>query len=258
MKSFLTFIFQIKLYNIKILKFGVIIGMKFSEQSDLFKSVLGLRYEPLAISFTNEEVSSGKYEKTAICHALKRSAEGECFVIDENVSTCPGGSRFCGFTEIKSEQKRRLQWFLTKGEKLTSSIVSFERMQTLATPPPTGLADRIVICPLDKTDIRPDIVLFLCNAEQACRLITLDTYWDGVSPKQEIIGSLCHTAISYSIMTGFTNISMGDWTARRNQKFDSDILFLSVPYERINNLIMAIPKCSAGDAEAVIPEEFQG
>ncbi len=237
----------------------MILDMKYSEQSDIFKSVLGLKNEILAISFTNEEVKEGKYEKTSICRALKLSAEGECFVIDENVSTCPGGSKYCGFSDITSgEQKRRLQWFLTKGEKLTSSIVSFERMQTLTATSPSGLADRLIICPLDKTDMRPDILLFLCNAEQACRLLALDTYWDGVPPKQEVIGALCHTAISYSIMTGFTNISMGDWTARRNQEFDSDILFLSIPYERNNNLIAAIPKCSAGDAEAVIPEEFQG
>lgn len=232
--------------------------MGYQEQSELFKKILGLKNEPLAISFTNEELSRGKYEKTSICRALKLSAGGECFVIDENVSTCPGGSRFCGFTELTSgEEKRRLQWFLTKGEKLSSSIVSFERMQKLSTPTPTGLADRVVICPLAKTETHPDIVLFLCNAEQACRLITLDTYWDGISPKQEVIGALCHTAISYSIMTGFTNISMGDWTARKNQKFEPDIVFLSVPYERINNLIAAIPQCSAGDAETLIPKEFQ-
>ena len=58
-------------------------------------------------------------------------------------------------------------------------------------------------------------------------------------------------------MTGCTNITMGDWTARRQQKFEPDVLFLSIPYERMHNLITAIPDCSAGDAEAVIPEEFQ-
>jgi uncharacterized protein (DUF169 family) len=232
--------------------------MEFKEQSELLKKVLGLKKEPLAISFTNEEISDGQYEKTSICKALKRAAEGNCFVIDEKVSTCPGGSRFCGFTEVTSgEQKRRLQRFLIKGEKLTSTIVSFERMQKLTIQPPTGLADRLVICPLEKTKIRPDIVLFQCNPEQACRLITLDTYWDGISPKQQVIGSLCHSSIIYPIMTGYTNITTGDWTARKNQEFEPDILFLSVPYERIHNLMTAIPKCSAGDAEAVIPEEFQ-
>jgi uncharacterized protein (DUF169 family) len=232
--------------------------MDFKEQSKILKEVLGLGNDPLAISFTNEKVSSGKYEKTSICRALKLSAEGECFIIDENVSTCPGGTRYCGFSgEPTEEQKRRLQQFLTKGEKLTHSIVSFERMQKLSVQPPTGLADRIVMCPLDKAEIRPDMILFLCNAEQACRIISLDTYWDGLSPKQQLIGALCHTAISYTIMTGFTNVSMGDWTARKNQQFESDIIFLSVPYERMDNLIAAIPECSAGRAAAHIPEEFQ-
>ena len=231
--------------------------MEFKEQAELLKQVLGLRKKPLAITFTNEEVSEGLYEKTSICKALKRAAEGDCFVIDEKVETCPGGSRFCGFTDVTREQKRRLQRFLTKGEKLTGSIVSFERMVKLTVQPPTGLADRLVICPLEKTTIRPDIVLFQCNAEQACRLITLDTYWDGISPKQQVIGALCHSSITYPIVTGCTNITTGDWTARRQQGFEPDILFFSVPYERMHNLIAAIPECSAGNAEAVIPEGFQ-
>ncbi len=52
-------------------------------------------------------------------------------------------------------------------------------------------------------------------------------------------------------------MTVGDWTARHQQGFESDVIFLSVPYERIHNLIAAIPVCSAGKAEAVIPEEFQ-
>lgn len=232
--------------------------MGFVKESEIFKETFGLKYEPLAISFTNDEVSMGKYEKTSVCRALKLAAEGESFVIDESVSTCPGGSRYCGFTEVTTrQQKRGLQRFLTKGEKLAGSIVSFERMQKLTVAPPTGLADRILICPLGKSETRPDMILFQCNPEQACRLITLDTYWDGLSPKQQVIGALCHTTISYTIMTGCTNLSTGDWTARHHQNFDPDIIFLSVPYERIANLIAAIPHCSAGEASVKIPEEFQ-
>lgn len=231
--------------------------MDYKEQSDILKRVLGLIKEPLAISFTNEKISTGKYEKTSICRALKLSAEGECFIIDEDVSTCPGGSRYCGFSgEFTGEKKRKLQQFLTKGEKLTHSIVSFERMQKLSAAPPTGLADRIVMCPLEKAEIRPDMILFLCNAEQACRIISLDTYWDGLNPKEQLIGALCHTTISYTIMTGYTNISMGDWTARRHQQFEFYIVFVSVPYERLDNLIAAIPECSAGEATVHIPDEF--
>jgi uncharacterized protein (DUF169 family) len=232
--------------------------MSYKEQADVFKRTFELKYEPMAISFTNDEISSGRYEKTSICKALKLASGGESFVIDEDVSICPGGSQFCGFSEPHTgKQKRRLQQFLTQGEKLTSSIVTFERMRKLAVPPATDLADRIVISPLDKAEIRPDMILFLCNAEQACRLITLDTYWDGISPKQQIIGALCYSAIVYTIMSGNTNMSVGDWTARSHQGFEPDVIFLSVPYERIHNLIAAIPHCSAGEAAAHIPEEFQ-
>lgn len=232
--------------------------MDFKEQSKILKRVLGLKKEPLAISFTNDDIKLGKYEKTSICRALKLAGDGECFIIDGQMSTCPGGSRYCGFSgEITGDQKRRLQNFLTKGEKLTHSIVSFERMMKLSVAPPTGLADRIVICPLEKAEIKPDMVLFLCNGEQTCRIINLDTYWDGLNPKGQLIGALCHTAISYTIMTGNTNISMGDWTARNHQQFEPDIVFVSVPYERLDNLIAAIPESSAGEAAVNIPEEFR-
>lgn len=232
--------------------------MNFGKQSEIIKQTLTLNNEPLAVIFTNDKVSNGKYEKTPICKAIKLASEGESYIIDEETSTCPGGSRYCGFSETPTrDEKRRLQNFLTRGEKLTSTIVSFERMQKLSVEPPTGLSDRIIICPLNSAEQRPDIILFLVNPEQACRLVTLDTYWDGISPDQQIIGALCHTAISYSLMTGNTNLSMGDWTARHNQGFDSDILFLSIPYERIDNLLKAIPHCSAGDASVVIPDEFQ-
>ncbi|MCE7698161.1 MAG: DUF169 domain-containing protein [Methanobacterium paludis] len=73
--------------------------MGYKEQADVFKKTFELKYEPMAISFTNEEISSGRYEKTQICRALKLAAEGESFIIDEEVSTCPGGSQFCGFIE---------------------------------------------------------------------------------------------------------------------------------------------------------------
>lgn len=228
--------------------------MSYEEEADIFKKTFGLKYEPIAISFTNDEVSNGNYEKTFICSALKRAGEGESFIIDEKVSTCLGGSLYCGFSEPPSGKKKRaLQQFLTKGEKLTSSIVSFERMRKSTIPPATDLSDKIVISPLGKAEIRPDMILFLCNAEQACRLITLDTYWDGKSPEQQILGALCNSAIIYTIMSGNTNMSVGDWTARRHEGFEPDVIFLSIPYERIANLLAAIPHCSAGDETLYTP-----
>jgi len=230
--------------------------MKFDEQSETLKKLLDLYKEPLTVTFTIDEVPATK-GKIQMCKVIKQAAEGETFVIDEEVSICPGGSWHCGLIEAPTaERKRRIQRFLTNGEKLVHSIVAFERMQKLNVPEPTGLVDKIIITPLGKTETRPDLVVFLRNPEQACRLITLDTYWDGVPPKIEMTGALCHTVMSYSIMTGCTNITLGDWTARSHHGFDPEIIFVTIPYERMDNLMAAIPECTAGTAKLEIPEDF--
>ncbi|MBU1671683.1 MAG: DUF169 domain-containing protein [Actinobacteria bacterium] len=221
-------------------------------------SVLGLQSRPVAITFTNEEVDLSAGPRTWICRAMKLAARGKTFVIDAGTSACPGGSWHCGLTQPPAAAGRRaLQHFLTRGEKLTHSIVSFQRMQGLSSPPPTGLSERIVFCPLDESPLCPDLVLFVCNAEQACRLIALDHFWDGRPPDVDLVGSLCHAAIGYPVMTGNTNVTFGDWTARRMQKYPEDAVFVTVPYERMHNLVKAIPECSAGNASVEIPEEFR-
>jgi uncharacterized protein (DUF169 family) len=232
--------------------------MDYREEAALLKETLSLEREPVAITFTNEHLPDPGHKRVWMCGSIMRASEGSSFVIDAEHSACPGGSWHCGITEpVSGEAKRRLQWFLTKGEKLTHSIVSFERMQKLGSPPPTGMAERIAVTPLREAAIRPDLVIFICNPEQACRLIALDTYWDGIPPRQELTGSLCHTTIAYSAMTGYTNLSLGDWTARHMQKIPADVVFLTVPYERMANLLAAIPECTAGTAEADIPPEFR-
>lgn len=231
------------------------------EMADVSRALaeaLGLENRPVSITFTNEEVEVGGRRKTWLCQAIKLAAGGKSLVLDRETSLCPGGSWHCGLAEPPAAEARRaLQHFLTRGEKLTSSIVSFHRMQSLGSPPPTGMSDRVVITPLEDAPLRPDLVLFICDAEQACRLLALDHYWDGIPPRVEVSGSLCHSAIAYPATTGRTNVTFGDWTARRMQKYPSGAVFLTVPFERLGNLVAALPECSAGTAEVEMPDEFR-
>ncbi len=233
-------------------------SLEWKEYASRLKELLELRGEPIAVTYTNDEVA-GERRKVQICRALKDANAGASFVIEQANSACPGGTWHCGLAEpVSGTPKRRLQWFLTRGEKLTANIVTFERMTKLGTPPPTGLAERIVMGPVAAAELRPDLVVFLCNGTQACRLMALDQYWDGVHPRLEPAGSLCHSVIAYPLMTGQTNLSLGDITARRSQQFEDDIIFLTVPYERMANLIAAVPECTAGTAEFVRPPDFGG
>ncbi|MDD5748180.1 MAG: DUF169 domain-containing protein [Actinomycetota bacterium] len=230
---------------------------KWVQEARELSNLLRLENKPVAVNFTNGAIGETN-TKVRICNAIKEASKGAYFVIGDENSLCRGGSWHCGLSKPpEGKSLRALQKFLTEGEKLTSTIVTFKRMQSLGSPPPTGLSERIVICPLEESPERPDLVLFLCNPEQATRLLTLDQFQDGIPPEVEISGSLCHGAIAYSAVTGRTNMTFGDWTARKICDYSPDTVFVTIPYERIANVILSIPDCSAGKAKASVSEDMR-
>lgn len=100
------------------------------DQAHEITGTFSLQTRPVAVTFTNDPVDI-ETKSTWICRALRLAAqEGREYVFDRTNSACPGGSWHCGLSEPPAKEGRRhLQEFLTRGEKLTHSIVSFQRMQ---------------------------------------------------------------------------------------------------------------------------------
>lgn len=221
---------------------------EFRQYADELTGLLDLKSKPIAVTFTNEQKKADP-KKARICRAIKEAGKGKSFILSAGNSACSGGSWHCGLSgKPAGGQLRAIQEFLTEGEKLTSSITSFWRMSELPPAVPTGISELIAIGPLEDSTIRPDLVVFTSNPEQVCRLLALDQYWDGIPHEIQVSGSLCYSVIAYPVVTGRTNVSFGDWTARRMVKFKRDDVFMSVPYERMDNLVKAVPECSAGTA----------
>ncbi|MHA1324233.1 MAG: DUF169 domain-containing protein [Candidatus Helarchaeota archaeon] len=112
-------------------------------------------------------------------------------------------------------------------------------------PPPLGLAKYIIFVPLEKSKLQPDLVLFLCNPWQASRLIYLAVY-HGFPIKPQVTGSLCWSAITYPLMTGNFNVTMGDPTARRHYGYNPNELIVSVPFRMIPLMCDALELSTAG------------
>lgn len=141
-----------------------------------------------------------------------------------------------------------MEKILVKGEKLWATVpiarMSINETHRIA-PPPLGLAKNIVFSPLNKAVLRPDLVTILCNAWQASRLIYLVIY-NGESIKPNVSGSLCWGAITYPLMTGNFNVTMGDPTARRHYGYDPNDLIVSIPYRMLPQMIEAMEYSTAG------------
>ena len=232
--------------------------MEWKEYCKELKGVLKIEGNPIAVTYSMNPPKNYRKGKCRACDALVLARDGEVINLTKENSSCRGATWHLGLGPRPSgKDLKDVQIFLVEGEKFCSSVTVFHRMQTLTTPPPLGLAENVILSPLEKSEIRPDLVLFICNAEQASRLITLATYFDGIPPKLEVIGATCHMSIAYSIVSGEINANFIDFTSRKIKGFGEDELIVTIPYEKMDNLIKAIPLCSAGTAKVEYPEEFR-
>lgn len=224
---------------------------KWRDYARELQQVLGLRGKPVSVTYTAERVAGASGDKVAACDALVRVREGASLLLDKDTLDCQGGKWHLGLApEPQGEARQRLNKFLVQGEKLFCSPAVFHRT-SLGTPPPLGLTPYVYMAPLAQSPLRPDVVVFFVNPEQACRLMTLATWSTGVSPRCLFVGSTCRMAITYPLLSGEINVVLGDWTTRKRPGYEAGELLVSVPYHHLHGIIEAIPECTAGTAPFV-------
>jgi len=210
---------------------------------------LSIEKEPVGVKYTDEdpvvEIEEGSY---TVCGSILAASEGKVILLTEESCACPGGKTHLGLT-----QRGEIPWnMLVEGEKLwydvKTAIRSSIEVEKIARPP-SGLSTKIFLYPVRTGLFPPDIVLMLVNAEQASRFITLNQFWDGKTPSIEMKGSLCWSMITYPLVSGNFNLSVGDISARRMERWDPNIMVASIPWERIRGIAEAIELSTAGRAE---------
>jgi uncharacterized protein (DUF169 family) len=222
------------------------------------KDLLELPGSAVAITYTDEAPERPGTRKCSVCGLLKNVAAGESFILTAETSRCPGGTQYLGLRAQHPERARALRDFLINGEKLFACAASILRAQALTeATPPHGAAEYVVFAPLEKAPLPPDVTVFLCNGWQAARLINLAYYLDGAPMRCDPTGSLCRSAVTYPLVTGRVNVTFGDVTARRMEKFPEDVVFVSLPFLALQNVADSIDRCGAGTAKLEVPEEFQ-
>lgn len=212
-------------------------------------AALDIEKDPVGVKYTDKdpdvEIEKGDY---TVCGAILAASEGEIIMLSEDRCACSGGKTHLGLT-----QKREIPWkMLVEGEKLWHDVKTAVRsgieIDKIARPP-YELSKKIFLYPAMNEVFQPDLILMLVNAEQASRLITLNQFWDGKTPSIEMKGSLCWSMITYPLVSGNFNISVGDISARRMEQWDPNIMTASIPGERIRGIAEAVELSTAGMAK---------
>ena len=219
------------------------------ESVERIRKALGVKAQGVGVKYTDEvstaKPAEGQY---AVCNGILEAANGKVIMLSKETCACGGGKSHLGLTETREVPLR----MLVEGEKLWCDVktATRSRIESLKiAAPPLGIASKVYLYPIKEDVFMPDLVIFLVNAEQVSRLITLAQFWDGKTPSFEMRGSLCWSSITYPMVSGHFNITAGDISARRMAGWDENAMIASVPVEKVQAIADAIDKSTAGTAE---------
>lgn len=214
------------------------------------RDALSIEKEAVGVKYTDDlpaaKLAKGQY---AVCNGILEAANAKVIMLSEENCACPGGKSHIGLSETRTVPLK----MLVEGEKLWCDVktATRSRIESLKiASPPLRIASKVYLFPASQNIFVPDLVIFLVNAEQVSRLVTLAQFWDGKTPSFEMRGSLCWSSITYPIVSGNFNITAGDISARRMAGWDKNIMIASVPWEKIKGIAEAIDRSTAGTAES--------
>ena len=219
------------------------------ESAEKIRKALGIEREAVGVKYTDEspiaELAEGQY---TVCDGILEAAGGKVIMLSNETCSCPGGRSHLGLSERREVPFK----LLVEGEKLWCDVKTATRSSIESekiAKPPRGISSKVYLYPVSKNIFVPDLIIFLVNAEQVSRLITLAQFWDGKTPPFEMKGSLCWSTITYPVVSGNFNITAGDISARRMVGWDKNTMFATVPVEKIQGIADAIDKSTAGTAK---------
>ncbi len=227
--------------------------------SSVFKEVLGLEFSPVALARLKKPLFKPFDRRVRVCRAILDSgSKGKTLQVSRENNACFGAGWHLGFYRLKdSKAASMIKKFVVEGEKLFSSYRALDKLISQMGVVSDNSRFYFALSPLEGCGFRPELVIFICDAESACRLLTLTIFIDGIMPKIKIGGPTCRMAITYPLLEGEVNLSFYDYTARKICNVPRDKLLITIPYKKIPKIIDSIDKCSAGRAKLEYPQDFR-
>ena len=225
--------------------------------SSILKELLNLEYSPIAINCLKEPALTSD-KKLRICRAILDAGKGQTLQINKQTNACFGASWHLGFRKFTDKKLLDMvKKFVVEGEKLFCSYEALDKLISQMGEIPDNSNAYFLLSPMEIAEFKPELVIFVCDAQAACRLLTLVTFGDGVMPKIKIGGPTCRMSIIYPLLKEELNLSFYDYTARKICNVEKDKLIISIPYKKMPLLMESIDKCTAGRAKLEYPQEFR-
>ena len=222
---------------------------KTNDQAEKLKTVLRLRYEPVAVKFVREGESlpdccKRPEKQMSHCQAVFAAKAGACIAMTLEDESCHVGAS--ALNMIATPEKVASGEFHA-GMGMHDSVEAAGKM----------ISDRMVVpfkvvgeavCPLGEADFVPDVVEIVDIPERVYWIVPLETAEKGgrvqfsTSPFQ----CACEDVTAVPVCTAAPNISIGCFGCRKKTDMKADELAIGIPYDRIPEYVSRLDRYAAG------------
>ncbi len=216
----------------------------YQEAARELEDTLGLESCLIGLKYGDKPDLRGDPErKLAACEAIDVVRREKAVVnLSSESCNCIGGKYYLGLAAVPKEQIIRV---VMDVHKMFASEQMAQRFLDNV-PPPSGWDNVVVIAPLSDMSVEPDLVLSVCNADQANRIVSLLMY-SGLRPFTYNLVSAGCTSLAHSMVTGEIDINFITGHARRRvPNFAAHELIVAMPFKRFKEAVANLPYAGAG------------
>lgn len=220
-----------------------------SEYASKIKSILKLRYEPVAVKLipVGDDFPGG-YRKPegqmSHCQSVMRARKGECLTTKLEDQSCHVGSSALGITDTPEKVADGTFHYnigAFDSPEASAKIISDRKV-------PEGRMVGEIVCPLKDADFEPDVVIIIDIPERIYWTVPLATAEKGgrVEFSTSAFQCACEDVTSYPLITQKPNISLGCYGCRKKTDMAADELAAGIPYGLVPGFVEHLEKYETG------------
>lgn len=199
---------------------------------------LRLKRRPVAVTYCYDGYPEG-YEPVnhVACAIVRMAEEGKRVYVDVNHHDCWVGQYHLGLNSKPGE-------IITSGEYLTMAQGFFtekgarcNKEQSYSLP--EGTITALAAAPLDDVppNMRVDLLICICNAQQAMQIAGAASTREGLFPHGELGASACSSIFAAPWHLKNSVFALGDGGGRHFNKVGTGEMFVSIPRDHFRHII---------------------
>lgn len=207
------------------------------------KEVLGLRWEPVAISLIPKGAPLPDVpipdERMRYCQSLMAARRGRSIMMPANRHACPDGTSILGLTGMPAK--------LASGELyiLFHKLDSIEAAQHMCLERPMldpYTIDATVVTPLAKAACEPQVIAVVAQPEQMMWLCMSASYYTGHRHDLHASGynAQCVETTLIPYLNKELNISFGCYGCRASSDVGDDLMMMGIPVELMPTVVRGL------------------